>query len=1026
MSIKRFLFSGYGVAILSTSAILLSIEALQPALEGAGPPLLLFLLAVMLASWCGGAKAGLWATLLSVLLSAYFLEEPLYSFSIAKTGERIRVLLLAGTGGLTSLLIGTLRRAEARALERVFEKKQQLREEAEFANGLIQSLPGLFYLFDAEGRFLRWNRNLETVSGYSAEEIERTHPLDLLADDQRDLIWDKIREVFETGSASVESWLLSKGGQRIPFHFTGIKTSLRGAECLVGVGFNLTDRNQAETTLQQTHRLLEGVVNNTHLLMAYLDADFNFIWVNRAYARACGHEPEFFPGRNHFALYSYADNEAIFRRVVDTGSPCFFEAKPFEFKDQPERGITYWDWGLIPIEDDAGQVERLVFTLLDVTARVRAEQSRHEIEQRFRRLVEVSSQIVWVTNAQGEPVEDSPSWRAFTGRTYEQWVGWNWLEAVHPEDRPRLAEAWRTAVAAVGPYRVEFRLRHAGGEYRHMEVCAAPISNADGSAREWIGMNTDITERKRAEQAIQRLNRALWKKVTELETLLDVAPIGLAIAEDSECRHIRLNATFARLLNVPPEINASLSAPPGERPPWTVLREGREVPPEELPVQKAAASGQPVLGEDIHLMSGTGQSLKLLSYASPLFDAQGKVRGAIGAFLDVTEQWRLEDELAWRAARLEDADRRKDEFLAMLGHELRNPLAPIRNGLHLLRKSDGKGPSAGQVQAMLERQVDHLVRLVDDLLDVSRITRGKIKLRKEPVDLVAVLDHALDTSQPLIQAGGHTLSVALPPEPVRLKADPVRLAQVFTNLLNNAAKYMEAGGHIWLAAERQDQEAIVSVRDSGVGIPAEALPRVFDLFTQIDCTLGRAQGGLGIGLALVRHLVQLHGGRVEAHSEGSGQGSEFIVRLPLAEALPAGTPEPEGSSLALRSPRRLLVVDDNRDAADSLGLLLESSDTEVRVAYDGPAALAALTAFQPEVVLLDLGMPGMDGCETARHMRQHPAGRDITLIALTGWGQDEDRRRTRTAGFDHHLTKPADLDTLQTLLASLESRPQEA
>jgi PAS domain S-box-containing protein len=644
----------------------------------------------------------------------------------------------------------------------------------------------------------------------------------------------------------------------------------------------MAERRRAEAALHQAHRLLEGVVNHTHLLMVCLDADFNFIWVNRAYARVCGHEPEFFLGRNHFALYPYADNEAIFRRVVETGSPCFFEAKPFEFKDRTKREVTYWDWGLIPVKDAAGKVERLVFTLLDVTARVRAEQARVESEQRFRRLVEVSSQIVWVTNAQGEAVEDSPSWRAFTGRAYEQWVGWNWLEVIHPEDRQHLAEAWRHAVAAVGSYRLEFRMRHVSGEYRHMEVCAVPILDADGSVREWIGMSTDITERKRAEQAIQRLNRDLSKKVAELETLLDVAPIGLAIAEDPACRHIRLNATFARLLDVSPEINASLSAPPEERPPWIVAREERELPLEEMPLQKAAASGQAVVGEDIHLMTSTGKSLKLLSYASPLFDPQGKkVRGAIGAFLDVTEQRRLEDELAWRAARLEEADRRKNEFLAMLGHELRNPLAPIRNAVQIMRKLEVGDPKLCWARELVDRQVGQLTRLVEDLLDVSRIVQGKLTLKKAPLDLRAAMDLALETSRPLIEARHHELRVSLPEEPLLLEGDSPRLAQVAANLLNNAAKYTSEGGRIWLTVTREDGEAVLSVRDTGEGIAGTLLPYLFDVFTQGERTLDRAQGGLGLGLSIVRNIVALHGGRIEARSEGHNKGSEFIVRLPL-------------------------------------------------------------------------------------------------------------------------------------------------
>jgi two-component system CheB/CheR fusion protein len=328
----------------------------------------------------------------------------------------------------------------------------------------------------------------------------------------------------------------------------------------------------------------------------------------------------------------------------------------------------------------------------------------------------------------------------------------------------------------------------------------------------------------------------------------------------------------------------------------------------------------------------------------------------------------------------------------------------------------------------MERQVQHLVRLVDDLLEVSRVTRGKIELRKERVELAAIVQSALETSRPLIEEAGHDLTVSLPSEPVYLEADPTRLAQVFLNLLNNAAKYTDPGGRIWLTAELAGNEVLVRVRDTGIGIPADMLPRVFDLFTQADRTLERSQGGLGIGLSLVRSLVEMHGGTVAAHSDGPGKGSEFIVRLPLLLPGEQGEWSTVGHGVVagalLGAPRstlgRILVVDDNCDAADSLGLLLEYLGHEVQVAHDGPSALAASRTQRPAVVLLDIGMPGMDGYEVARELRARPELEGLVLIALTGWGQEEDRQRTRAAGFDHHLLKPVDLAAIQGLLASLE------
>ena len=372
---------------------------------------------------------------------------------------------------------------------------------------------------------------------------------------------------------------------------------------------------------------------------------------------------------------------------------------------------------------------------------------------------------------------------------------------------------------------------------------------------------------------------------------------------------------------------------------------------------------------------------------------------------------------------LKEGDRRKDEFLAILAHELRNPLAPVRNSVHILRLTAANDPQMEHLAAMMERQVNHMVRLVDDLMEVSRITRGKIELRREQIEVAAVVRSAVETSRPLIDAARHRLSVSIPPEPLTLEGDPVRLAQVISNLLNNAAKYTEEGGRIWLTVRREGQEIVIAVKDSGLGIPATALPHIFKLFTQVDRSTARGQGGLGIGLTLVRQLVELHGGRVDAFSEGADQGSEFIVRLPLlraGEVIPPHS-EPAHRKLSGLPPRQVLVVDDNRDAAESLALLLRALGAEVEVAYSGAEALQLLqhTRFTP--VLLDIGMPGMDGCEVAERIRQNPALKEVTLIALTGWGQETDRLRSQSAGFDYHLIKPADVTALEDLIVSLDA-----
>jgi PAS domain S-box-containing protein len=395
----------------------------------------------------------------------------------------------------------------------------------------------------------------------------------------------------------------------------------------------------------------------------------------------------------------------------------------------------------------------------------------------------------------------------------------------------------------------------------------------------------------------------------------------------------------------------------------------------------------------------------------------GKRHGVVCYFRDISKSVMAREALR-------QADSRKDEFLATLAHELRNPLAPLRNALDLMRPGAERGGVPVRVHDIMERQVSHLTRLVDDLLELSRITRGALELRREAVEVSAILRNAVETSEPLIQAARHRLEVSLPGEPLWLEGDPVRLAQILANLLNNAARYTPDGGSIALSAQRKGAMAIISVRDNGSGIPKEALSRIFEMFNREVRADARGQGGLGIGLTLSRRLAEMHGGTIEAHSEGEGCGSEFIVRLPLISGAPAAVPSrPQGAGTLSRM--RILVVDDNQDAAETLGMLLETFGAEVRLAHDGASAVDVFAATDPAAVLLDIGLPAMDGYQVARTLRARFPARRATLVALTGWGQEEDRRRAREAGFDHHLVKPVKIEELQALLAEVARRDSQ-
>jgi PAS domain S-box-containing protein len=421
------------------------------------------------------------------------------------------------------------------------------------------------------------------------------------------------------------------------------------------------------------------------------------------------------------------------------------------------------------------------------------------------------------------------------------------------------------------------------------------------------------------------------------------------------------------------------------------------------------------------LLESRDGKLRPIDYsAAPIENQSGNTQGVVLIFRDVTQRRQAEQALR-------EADRRKDEFLALLAHELRNPLAPIGNALQILEMAEDNKEVTLSARQMMQRQFEHLVRLVDDLLDVSRIARGKIELRPERTSLGAVLERAVEAARPLIDSRKHELTLQLPEHPLELYVDPVRLAQVVTNLLTNAAKYMEEEGAIVVSAQTVGGDLILSVRDTGIGIPAKMLPQVFDMFMQVEQGRTRAHGGLGIGLTLVKSMVQMHGGHVEARSDGPGHGSEFIIRLPRGTAPESAASLPAPHLSGDMRPRNILLVDDNVDAAATLASLLQARRHKVLTAFSGPAALELASELRPEVAILDLGMPAMDGCEVAERLRARPEGEELILIALTGWGGVEDRQRTAAAGFDYHFVKPAKLEELEFAISQgRRNQPVEA
>lgn len=586
-------------------------------------------------------------------------------------------------------------------------------------------------------------------------------------------------------------------------------------------------------------------------------------------------------------------------------------------------------------------------------------------------------------------------------------VGSNYLESIRAAMAAGDASARQALdglVSVLGGERAEFTMEYPckteEGELWFLMHATRPACEQAGA----VISHTEITERKRAEVELRESEERERRRAQELQALLDLAPIGVSIALDAEGREIRGNRASEALYGLPPGAQLSMAA--SDRPPIAIFKDGRELALEELPMQRASR-GETVDDQIIEVRS-PDRTLTVLAKATPLYDDARRPRGAVGAFLDITALKQAEDALL-------DAHRRKDEFLAILAHELRNPLAPIRNAIYVLLKTATDDRAQGLLN-MMQRQVDHLVRLVDDLTEISRITRGVIQLERVPLNLTEVVCQAVEMCRPFIERRKHNLVVDLPPSPAIVEGDAVRLTQVITNLLGNAAKFTPERGHISIGVALEGEQAIVRVQDDGVGIDPEFLPRLFELFAQTPNS--KKQGGLGIGLSLAREIMELHDGRIEAASEGPGKGSVFTVSLPICE--PGGASTHQDHESAFDSGLvRVLVVDDNHDAADSLVLLLDTLGVAARAVYDGQSAIAAVSDFRPQLALMDLGMPVMDGFETARRIRRQPGGENIALVALTGWGQEKHRLLADDAGYDQHLVKPVSVSDLQELFARL-------
>ncbi|MES2355694.1 MAG: ATP-binding protein [Pseudomonadota bacterium] len=616
-----------------------------------------------------------------------------------------------------------------------------------------------------------------------------------------------------------------------------------------------------------------------------------------------------------------------------------------------------------------------------------------ESEERFRMLADYAPVMIWMADIDKSCSYVNQGWRHFSGRTLQQELGNGWAENIHADDCQRCMEIYNTAFDARKEFEMECRFKRQDDQYRWIIVQGVPRFTPIGRFAGYVGSCVDITLHKQGEASVRQL--------AAIVECSDDAIMGNTLDGIITSWNAGAERIFGYTAEEAVGRHISLLMPPDRH-------------AEELEIIGKFRRGERIIDFETVRVRKDQQLVDISLTVSPIKDASGAITGASKIARDITEQKRIRE-------MLREASQRKDEFLAMLAHELRNPLAPIQNAVQVFALRAPAVPELQKACDMIERQVRHLTRLVDDLLDVSRITQGKVTLRKERVNLNETILAAIETCRQLIDGRGHHLDIHLPTPPVIVNGDAIRLAQIFGNLLNNAAKYTEENGRIAVTAKVEGSEVIVSVKDNGIGVPADILPSIFDLFTQADRSLDRSQGGLGIGLSLVKNLIELHGGSVEAHSAGSEKGSEFIVRLPaVSPEIVRVVAKPRERVQINSKHARILVVDDNDDSRESMTALLEIQGHEVRSASTGYAALEIAAEFSPSIVLLDIGLPGMDGFGVVGEMRKMAETKHAVILALTGYGQPEDHCRSMEAGFDYHLVKPVELDILKAIIESID------
>lgn len=887
----------------------------------------------------------------------------------------------------------------------------ELRAERERLTTTLASIGDAVITTDNEGRITNMNAVAESLTAWKIADA-MNQPLETLFkivnEETRNAVENPVTKALREGvivGLANHTILIGKDGTERPIDDSAAPIRDRTGAIFgcVLVFRDISERHRQEDMLRQSEARFRLALRDTGILVYTADADLRYTWVHNLHPHF---RQEDVIGRRDEELLppeQAAHLTAIKQQVLNSGT-----GEKGEITVEIAGRQYFYNLAVEPLRNASGEVVGVTAAAMDITAVKRAEEERHRSMAMLRAISDTTTDLIYAKDQDCRLVFANPGTLTALGLSEQEALGKNEVERNTDSSEAAAIIANDRRIMQTGQAETfEEQFTGPSGTRTYMSSKSA-LRDEHGVVTGVIGISRDITDIKRMEADL-RFQLDLTKSIT------DNATTAIFMMDDkSRCTFMNpaaVEMTGFTLKEV--ECGILHDFIHHHHP------DGSPYPVQECPIDRALPERFDVIAHEDVFIRKNGEYFPVLVNAKPI-RREGSSIGTVIEVRDVTKEKAAADALRLLALDLSEADRRKDEFLATLAHELRNPLAPIRSGLEVMKLAGGDARAVELSRSIMERQLEPMVRLIDDLMDVSRITRGKVELRRQHVTMAAVVNNAVEACRPLIDQLGHQLSVTQPSSPILVDADPTRLGQVFVNLLNNAAKYSNRGGQIWLTIERQGIDVIASIRDTGIGIPSEKLTSIFDMFSQVEQSLGKAQGGLGIGLTLVKRLVEMHGGGIEVKSAGPDQGSEFIVRLPIVVEEPNlqaadGKAEPTD----IKSSLRILVVDDNKDGADSLAMMLKMMGNETHTAYDGQEGVKVSEQERPDVILFDIGLPNLNGYEACRRIREQEWGKAVTLIALTGWGQEDDRRRSQEAGFDHHMVKPVDPTALMKLLAEL-------